>query len=164
MGIKNEIQDHCLKVNREKIPLLIAVSKTKTEEDIIEAYNAGQRHFGENYAKELKGKSAALSEHCPDIRWHFIGTIQKKQLNQILKSNNLVEIQTIGSFAVLEMIHKRISSDLEVMLQINTSGEEGKGGFVELEEVMKSVQFIRDESKFLKFTGLMTIGPPTIQN
>ena len=44
------------------------------------------------------------------------------------------------------------------MLQINTSEEEGKGGFVEMEEVLKSIEFIREQCNFLKFTGLMTIG------
>ena len=56
---------------------LIAVSKLKPVEDIQEAYNAGQRAFGENYATELRDKAAVLPK---DIEWHFIGHLQGKQL------------------------------------------------------------------------------------
>ena len=114
--IKNEIEEHCAKVSVERIPRLIAVSKTKTEEDIVAAYDAGQRDFGENYANELKLKSVALFEQCPEIRWHFIGTVQKKQLNAILKSKNLVEIETVGSFKLIEMIEKRLSEGSSIRL------------------------------------------------
>ena len=93
------------------------MSKTKPDSDIVEAYDAGQRDFGENYANELKQKSASLLEKCPEIRWHFIGTIQKKNLNSILKAPKLTGIQTIVSKDMLEMIEKRLNSDLNVMLQ-----------------------------------------------
>ena len=56
---------------------LIAVSKLKSQEDVLEAYGAGQRMFGENYATELRDKAAALPK---DIEWHFIGHLQGKQL------------------------------------------------------------------------------------
>ncbi|HRF27010.1 MAG TPA: YggS family pyridoxal phosphate-dependent enzyme, partial [Ferruginibacter sp.] len=56
---------------------LVAVSKTKPEADIMEAYGAGQRDFGENYVQELVGKQASLPE---DIRWHFIGHLQKNKV------------------------------------------------------------------------------------
>lgn len=54
---------------------LVAVSKLKPIEDIIELYNAGQRNFGENYVKELdeKSKSDEILKNCPEIKWHFIG-------------------------------------------------------------------------------------------
>jgi len=51
------------------------VSKTKPNEDIKAAYDAGQRHFGENYVDEFVGKAAEFSESHPDIVWHFIGHI-----------------------------------------------------------------------------------------
>ena len=59
-------------------PRLVAVSKTKPKEMILEAYSAGQRHFGENYIQELVEKSndAEILEKCPDIQWHFIGNCQ----------------------------------------------------------------------------------------
>jgi PLP dependent protein len=53
----------------------LAVSKTKPNEDIISAYDAGQRHFGENYVEEFVAKSEFFKESHPDIVWHFIGHI-----------------------------------------------------------------------------------------
>ena len=95
-NLKSEIADFCVKKEIERIPTLIAVSKTKPESAIAEAYAAGQRDFGENYAQELKRKAASLETECPEIRWHFIGNIQKKQINYILNAKNLVSVQTIG--------------------------------------------------------------------
>lgn len=65
---------------------LVAVSKTKPISDIIEAYNEGQRHFGENYVKELieKACSNELQTNCPEIKWHFIGNLQKNKINKLL--------------------------------------------------------------------------------
>ncbi len=67
-------------------PCLVAVSKTKPAEDIIIAYNAGQRHFGENYVQELveKANLNEIKEKCPEIRWHFIGHLQKNKVNKLL--------------------------------------------------------------------------------
>ena len=64
---------------------LVAVSKTKPIEDIVEAYNAGQRHFGENYVQELveKAHSDVIRTQCPDIRWHFIGNLQSNKAKKI---------------------------------------------------------------------------------
>ena len=92
----------------------------KPEEDIIEAYEAGQRDFGENYPNELKAKaaSAKIAELCPEIRWHFIGTIQKKSLNHILKADKLTGIQTVTSIEVIDMIEKRLSNEANIMLQV----------------------------------------------
>ena len=92
----------------------------KPEEDIIEAYEAGQRDFGENYPNELKAKaaSAKIAELCPEIRWHFIGTIQKKSLNHILKADKLFGIQTVTSIEVIDMIEKRLSNEVNIMLQV----------------------------------------------
>lgn len=63
----------------------MAVSKTKPIEMIIDAYSAGQRHFGENYVKELweKGTDERIDQQCPDIRWHFIGHLQSSQISKV---------------------------------------------------------------------------------
>lgn len=66
-------------------PTLVAVSKTKPTELLIDAYSMGQRHFGENYAKELweKGTNELFMSQCPDIKWHFIGHLQTNQVNKV---------------------------------------------------------------------------------
>ena len=66
-ALRNEIAAHCEKHSIEQIPTLIAVSKTKPNEDLIEAYEAGQRDFGENYPNELKSKAAELSKETLEI-------------------------------------------------------------------------------------------------
>ncbi|CAF4451148.1 unnamed protein product, partial [Rotaria magnacalcarata] len=76
---------------------LIAISKTKAVEDIIELYRAGQRYFGENYVEELEKKSnnQLIRSQCPDIRWHFVGHLQRKKVPKILtRVPNLDCIQT----------------------------------------------------------------------
>lgn len=72
-------------------PLLVVVSKTKPTELIVDAYSTGQRHFGENYAKELweKGTNESFFTQCPDIKWHFIGHLQSNQVNKVFISRKL---------------------------------------------------------------------------
>lgn len=70
--------------------MLVAVSKTKPAEVILEAYETGQRDFGENYVKELKEKgiNPLILESCKDIRWHFIGHLQSSNVNKVSLSAN----------------------------------------------------------------------------
>ncbi len=65
--------------------MLVAVSKTKPVELILEAYEAGQRDFGENYVRELKDKGVdpLILEKCKDIRWHYIGHLQQSNVNKV---------------------------------------------------------------------------------
>ncbi|XP_036322694.1 pyridoxal phosphate homeostasis protein-like isoform X2 [Rhagoletis pomonella] len=118
-------------------PLLVAVSKTKPVEMIIEAYTAGQRHFGENYVQELveKAQHPDILQHCPEIKWHFIGHLQNNKINKILKLPNLYMIQTVDSEKLatgLDSAWGKIQGDdktpLSVLIQVNTSGEEAKNG------------------------------------
>lgn len=76
-------------------PTLLAVSKTKPTELLIDAYSTGQRHFGENYAKELwlKGTNESLISQCPDIKWHFIGHLQTNQVNKVSMKKTKAEVQ-----------------------------------------------------------------------
>lgn len=66
-------------------PLLVAVSKTKPASMIVDAYSTGQRHFGENYVQELcdKGSSEEITTNCKDIKWHFIGHLQRNKINKV---------------------------------------------------------------------------------
>ena len=67
---------------------------------------------------KAKAASAKIAELCPEIRWHFIGTIQKKSLNHILKADKLTGIQTVTSIEVIDMIEKRLSNEVNIMLQV----------------------------------------------
>ncbi|XP_043269289.1 pyridoxal phosphate homeostasis protein [Venturia canescens] len=147
-------------------PRLVAVSKTKPPELLIAAYEAGQRNFGENYVNELieKANNTDIFEKCKDIRWHFIGHLQRNKVNKILKVPNLYLIETIDSEKLATAVDnswEKLRSDqdakLNVMVQVNTSKEEEKQG-CEIEETSTVVKHIIENCKNLNFMGLMTIG------
>ncbi|XP_017058297.1 pyridoxal phosphate homeostasis protein isoform X2 [Drosophila ficusphila] len=147
-------------------PLLVAVSKTKPAEAVIEAYEAGQRDFGENYVQELEEKSRHpdILAKCPDIRWHFIGHMQSNKINKVLSVKNLRMIQTVDSEklatkldAAWSKLQPAPTDPLEVLIQINTSGEDVKSG-IEPKDAPGLYQFIRSNLKHLNLRGIMTIG------
>lgn len=145
-------------------PRLVAVSKTKPPEMIITAYNNGQKHFGENYIQELesKGNDSNILEQCKEIKWHFIGNLQRNKINKLLNTPNLFMVETVDSKKLATALNtacqnRKWETPLSVMVQINTSGEETKNG-CDPEEAGKIVKIIRDECPNLKLEGLMTIG------
>ncbi|XP_013190154.1 pyridoxal phosphate homeostasis protein [Amyelois transitella] len=146
-------------------PRLVAVSKIKPASLVIQAYEAGQVHFGENYVNELNEKSnnPELLEKCKDIKWHFIGHLQTNKINLLLKSPGLFMVQTIHSEKLAENLNKQWAKfrkeeeKLKVMVQINTSNEEAKSG-VEPSEATSLVEYVLKNCPNLNFQGLMTIG------
>lgn len=144
----------------------MAVSKTKPVDMIIDAYNVGQRHFGENYVKELEEKASdpKILEHCKDIQWHFIGHLQRNKINKIIKLQGMHMIQTIDSEKLAEAVNtswekNRLETDgrLKVLIQVNTSGEGEKSG-IDPGKVPELFEFINEKCKSLQVEGLMTIG------
>jgi pyridoxal phosphate enzyme (YggS family) len=106
---------------------LIAVSKTKPNEDIIELYNLGQRAFGENYVQELIDKEASLPK---DIQWHFIGHLQSNKVKYIAPFVHL--IHGVDSEKLLQEINKQAIKQNRVincLLQVHIATEETKFGF-----------------------------------
>uniref|UniRef100_A0A5F8GBG3 Pyridoxal phosphate homeostasis protein n=1 Tax=Monodelphis domestica TaxID=13616 RepID=A0A5F8GBG3_MONDO len=145
-------------------PRLVAVSKTKPADMVIEAYAHGQRSFGENYVQELleKASNTKILSSCPEIKWHFIGHLQKQNVNKLIAVPNLYMLETVDSVKLADKVNnswqKRGSSErLKVMVQINTSGEESKHGLPP-SETMATVQHINAKCPNLEFVGLMTIG------
>ena len=106
---------------------LIAVSKTKPNEDIIELYNLGQRAFGENYVQELVDKEASLPK---DIQWHFIGHLQSNKVKYIAPFVHL--IHGVDSEKLLQEINKQATKQnrvIDCLLQVHIATEETKFGF-----------------------------------
>ena len=140
--------------------LLLAVSKTKSIEDLQAAYDAGQRHFGENYVDELAEKVGQLPN---DISWHFIGHLQTNKVKKLVTSvPNLALFETVGPVKLATKLNKEWSNcerpnPLHVLVQVNTSEEASKGG-VSQTEVPELVNFIRTDCPVLKFSGLMAMG------
>ncbi|KAI9099296.1 hypothetical protein DFS34DRAFT_617077 [Phlyctochytrium arcticum] len=139
---------------------LVAVSKTKPVEDLWAAYQAGQRHFGENvslYVQELVEKAAVLPK---DINWHFIGTLQSNKCKLLAGISNLWAVETIDGIKKADAMNKawtNSTSPLNVFLQVNTSGESSKSG-VDPAETEAAVAHIRSACPNLHLRGLMTIG------
>jgi len=104
---------------------LVAVTKTVTVERIREAYEAGQRVFGENYVQELTGKAEALSG-LPDIEWHYIGSLQRNKVRHVLAHVRL--LQTVDSVKLLEEIEKRAQKRIDVLVEVNVGREPQKAG------------------------------------
>ena len=136
---------------------LIAVSKLKPVEDIQEAYNAGQRAFGENYATELRDKAAVLPK---DIEWHFIGHLQGKQLKYYIPFVSM--IHGVDSLEHLEEVEKaaaKAGRTVDVLLQVHVAQEETKFGFAP--EELENFQFSIFNFQFVRVCGVMGMASNT---
>jgi pyridoxal phosphate enzyme (YggS family) len=141
---------------RQQIPhhvKLVAVSKTKPVSDILAAYNAGQRIFGENRVQELVTKKSQLP---PDIEWHFIGHLQSNKAKQIVPQASL--IQSVDSFRLLRVINREaMKADIvaDCLIQFHIAREETKFGFSpdEAIEMLTSHEF--NALKNVRIQGVM---------
>ncbi len=106
---------------------LVAVSKLKPVEDIREAYDAGQRLFGENYATELRDKQPQLPS---DIEWHFIGHLQGKQLKYYIPFVSMIHgVDSFDHLAEVDRAAAKVGRTVDVLLQVHVAKEETKFGF-----------------------------------
>lgn len=144
---------------------LVAVSKTKPPEDILKAYECGQRHFGENYVQELVDKASnPLLVDLEGICWHFIGHLQRNKCNSLLSVPHIWCVETVHSSRLatsLDVSWGKKQTDpsqkLIIFVQVNTSGEGSKSGCDPVTAV-EIVHHIQHNCANLKFKGLMTIG------
>lgn len=151
MSIKNNLQFFL-----QNLPpdcQLIAVSKTKPVEAIREAYDAGQRVFGENKVQELVPKYEALPK---DIQWHLIGHLQSNKVKYIAPFVHL--IHSIDSFKLLEEVNKqavKVNRTLSCLLQLHIAEEETKFGFSEdeVKDLLASAELQKLEN--IQIAGLM---------
>ena len=130
---------------------LVAVSKLKPASDIEDLYKLGQRDFGENYVQELVEKQPQLPA---DIRWHFIGHLQRNKVKYIAPICSL--IQGVDSVALLDEINKqaiRLNKVIDCLLQVHIAREETKFGFdqAELAAILPSLT----DRKNVRVLGLM---------
>jgi PLP dependent protein len=128
---------------------LIAVSKTKPLADVLEAYHAGCRDFGENYVQEILEKAPQAPA---DIRWHFIGHLQSNKAKKV--ATHLSMLHTLDSLKVAKMMHEVKAFDF--LLQVNIGREEQKSGLLP-EEVIPLLKELAAAKLSVK--GLMCIPP-----
>ena len=142
-------------------PRLVAVSKTKPAAAVLDAYAAGQRHFGENYVQELIDKAPRLPL---DIRWHFIGQLQSNKAKALVASvPNLWAVESVDGVKLAGLLQKAAAaagraSPLHVFVQVNTSAEAQKGGVAPGAPAVELARYIVDACPALRLVGLMTIG------
>ena len=144
-------------------PRLVAVGKTKPLGLLQEAYSAGQRVFGENYAQELIEKAPQMPD---DVCWHFIGHLQSNKARALVTGvPNLACLETLDSEKLANKLDAACAEcnradPLRVMLQVNTSGEESKFGLPPGEACVSLARHVVDTCPRLQLAGLMTIGKP----
>lgn len=134
---------------------LVAVSKTKPVADLMEAYDAGQRIFGENYVQELVEKQEQMPK---DIQWHFIGHLQSRKVKLIAPFVSL--IHGVDSLKLLQEINKQAAKNnrvIDCLLQVFIAEEESKFGLdeQELNEILEQVQNDKENYKNIRIVGLM---------
>lgn len=157
--VRNSIEKAAAAAGRPSSDVaLMAVSKTKPLELIQEAYDAGQRLFGENRVSEAAEKFAQLPD---DTDLHLIGHLQSNKIKTAVPAFDCIE--SLDSFELSKKLAahcERNKKVMRVLLQLKTAEEGGKTGFSSEKEIIEAAGWIR-EQKFLKVEGLMTIAPFT---
>ena len=143
-NVKSSIPEHVA---------LVAVSKTKPVSDLMEAYNAGQRIFGENKIQEMAEK---YEEMPKDIEWHMIGHVQRNKVKHMASFVSL--IHGVDNFKLLKEINKQAKKHdgtIDCLLQIKIAAENSKFGMTpkEASDVIQSKDF--SELKNIRVSGVM---------
>ncbi|MGI6071966.1 MAG: YggS family pyridoxal phosphate-dependent enzyme [Lachnospiraceae bacterium] len=134
---------------------LVAVSKSRSIEEIMQAYEMGIRDFGENRVQELCDKFYKLPD---DIRWHLIGHLQRNKVKAVIDKAWL--IHSVDSFRLADKIREQasaINKNADILIQVNISGEESKSGVTKNEtiDLIRSVAALPN----IRIRGLMTMAP-----
>ena len=139
---------------------LLAVSKTKPINDIIAAYDAGQRQFGENYVQEGETKITTLATDYPDIEWHFIGPLQSNKTRIV--AEHFDWMHTVSRDKIAQRLNDQRPNNkkpLNVCIQVNISQEDSKSG-VDANQVAMLALTI-SQLPNLRLRGLMAIPTAT---
>jgi len=154
-SVQISVEQSTLDAHRpSKVVQLLAVSKTKPVSDIVQAYKAGQRLFGENYVQEGLEKIQALQK-LDDIEWHYIGPLQSNKTR--LVAEHFAWVQAIDRLKIAQRLNDQTNPNktLNVCIQVNIDDDENKAGINanELNDFAKAIAKLPN----LKLRGLMTI-------
>lgn len=156
--VEKKIMAACNRSGRKREDVtLIAVSKTKPVDMMLEAIRAGIVHFGENKVQELCDKNEQIKE---DLQWHMIGHLQRNKVKYIIDKNIL--IHSLDSLRLAEQIHvdaQKRNIIQDVLIEVNIASEESKYGF-KPEEVEDAILEIAKLNS-LRIKGLMCVAPYT---
>ncbi len=159
-SVRKRIENAAAKTGRDSSEIkLVAVTKKVEPERVIKSINLGINTFGENYAQEFRDKFKVLEKEVDqEIKWHFIGQLQKNKVKYVMGKVEL--IHSLDSLSVAEEINKRAENmgiTVPVIIEVDTRGEESKGGInpSKLEEFLKELRCLSS----IDVQGLMTMPP-----
>jgi pyridoxal phosphate enzyme (YggS family) len=146
-----------LQVSGHHIVQLVAISKYSTSDEVRTLYNAGQRAFGENKVQDLKQKMSDL-EDLP-IAWHFVGTLQKNKINNLIDLNPTL-MHSLDSLELAQELDKKLKAKdktMNCLLQVNSAKEDTKSGVIP-ESATAIYKQIEEKYTNIKLKGIMSIG------
>ena len=156
LEIEKNIQQACSRANRNRDEVtLVVVTKNQPSTLILETYDAGVRHFGENRAQEFMTKCDILPQ---DVTWHMIGHLQRNKVKDIVGKVRL--IHSVDSLRLAKAIEKEClkrNLTADILVEVNVAEEESKFG-IRVDEVELFVKQL-SEFKYVQVKGLMTIAP-----
>lgn len=155
--IITQIEKARLNLSDHHIVNLVAISKYSTSQDIKTLYEAGQRAFGENKIQDLKLKQKEL-EDLP-IAWHFVGTLQKNKINNLIDCNPTL-MHSLDSLELAKELDKKLKAKNKTMnclVQINSSYEDTKSG-IDPKDATSIINNIKDNCSNINLKGIMSIG------
>ena len=158
MPVNSELYHQISKELKEKNVTLVAVSKIKSVDEILELYNLGQRDFGENYVQELTEKYQQLPK---DIHWHFIGHLQSNKVKLIAPFVHL--IHSVDSEKLLKEINKEAKKNeriIDCLLQVHIAKEETKFGLDEneLQQIIQALNLASNTTEEKSFKNISIKG------
>ena len=135
---------------------LMAVSKTRTIEEILAVYAAGCRLFGENHVQEIVAK---FPTKPADLELHMIGHLQSNKVNKVVPLVDMIEsVDSLSLLMKIDTAAERAGKVMDVLLEVNTSKEEAKSGFLSKDEFFQCIE-ASGLMKNVRIRGLMTVGP-----
>lgn len=155
--IITKVEGARLRISEHHIVKIIGISKYSTSADVKTLYEAGQRAFGENKVQDLKQKMEELNE-LP-IEWHFVGTLQKNKINNLIDLNPTL-IQSLDSLDLALELNKKLEAKnkkLSALLQINSAYEDTKSGVMP-EVAIEVYKQIIELCPNIILKGVMSIG------
>lgn len=157
--VKENVTKACEQAGRsEQEVTLLAVSKTKPVDMLMDVYRAGARDFGENKVQELVDK---IPQMPSDVRWHMIGHLQRNKVKQVLPYVDM--IQSLDSLPLAKEIEKqagKLEKTIPVLVEVNISQEENKTGLLK-EDLLSFIETCKKDFPHIDIQGLMCVGPNT---
>jgi len=154
--LHGRIEEACRKSRRDIAEIkLIAVTKNFASGTVRAAFDCGLRDFGENRVQEALAKYAELADIRRQLKLHFIGHLQSNKVGDVLQAVDI--IHSVDTLRLAEILDKKTSRPVDILLEVNLSGEQSKYGFSreELKPAIDSISALPN----VRVLGLMTIAP-----